>query len=153
MEGERRQERLNEYRRVLQPGCLHYEPEVYLVGDREAGKCMVSGRLWCGWAGLKQRDDTRWGPQSRRLWRRRGEDTEHSEKWCYWDTALGKQVSSLLAANNKSCLLWGKKVMLYILCTRVLGGQCSQVGAEAHLPYPASRVKRLEIHSLWEFCI
>ena len=66
MEGERRQEKLNEYRRVQQPGCLEYEPEVYPVDDREAGKCMFRGRLWCGvwsgWAGLKQRDDTRWGP-------------------------------------------------------------------------------------------
>ena len=48
MEGERRQERLNEYRRVLQPGCLGYEPQVYPVDDREAGRCMVRGRLWCG---------------------------------------------------------------------------------------------------------
>ena len=84
MEGERRQERLNEYRRVLQPGCLGYEPEVYPVDDREAGRCMVRGRLWCGvwsgWTGLKQRDDTRWGPQSCWPWRWRGDDTEHTEK-------------------------------------------------------------------------
>lgn len=90
MEGERRQERLNEYRRVLQPGCLHYEPEVYLVGDREAGKCMVSGRLWCGWAGLKQRDDTRWGPQSRRGCGDGEEKTQNTQKVMLLRHCFGK---------------------------------------------------------------
>ena len=59
---------------------------------------------WSGRAGLKQRDDTRWGPQSWWLWRWRGEDPSGRTH---------------------------RKVMLFILCTRALGGLCSQIEALA----------------------